>query len=83
MNISQYTDAIRAYMSREEVDAPKAVDRFLVNLAVMRDHYVGFDTSINFRTLGQRWNSMSSDERLSQRAKLLAQLSRGTRREVR
>lgn len=83
MNISQYIDAIRMYMSHEEVDASKAVDRFLVNLAVMRDHYVGFDSSINFRALGQAWNSMSSDERLSQRDNLLTQLSRGSRREVR
>lgn len=80
MDIIQYADIVRAYATKQDVDVAVAVDHFMTNLAVMRDHYVGFSNDLNFRKLGQTWNKLSSDERLNQRANLLTQLKRSSRR---
>lgn len=65
-NLKNYERAIREYSNQENVPYPEAVQRFVQNLLVMRDRFEGFDASINFRTLGQQWNKLTSKIRNQQ-----------------
>ncbi len=72
-NLSNYMSEIRAV----------GLDKFLVNLAVMKEQNPGA-SQLNFHELGQAWNKLPSAERLAQREtveKMLNRPSRTTRGE--
>lgn len=77
--LMSYERAIRNYASKNNVGAQEALNRFVYNLAIMRPHFEGFDDSVDFRQLGQQWNKLSSEKRLAQKDKVMAQVARPTK----
>lgn len=75
--LTDYEKVIRESASASKDSAADTARKFVYNLAVMRDHYTIFPSSLDFRRLGQQWNSLPSDVRLSQREELLHRVSRG------
>lgn len=67
-NLSNYISEIRAV----------GLDRFLVNLAVMKEQNPGA-SRLNFHELGQEWNKLPSAERLEQREAVEKMLNRQSR----
>lgn len=65
-NIKDYTEAIASIAMANNCGASDAVDFFVVNLRTMSDYYKGAET-LNFRELGQAWNSLSYKERNKQK----------------
>ena len=57
---------------------PEGLDKFIVNLAVMKEQNPGAP-KLNFHELGQAWNKLPSDERIAQREKVARMLSRSSR----
>ena len=73
-SLMSYEQVIRNYAIKQSCTPAVALTHFMVNLAVMRDHYKGFPASINFREIGQQWHDMSSDQRIHQRNDLQTML---------
>lgn len=73
-NLMSYEQVIRNYAIKQGCTPAVALTHFMVNLAVMRDHYKGFPASINFREIGQQWNDLPSDQRIQQRNDLQTKL---------
>ena len=74
LNLMSYEQVIRNYAIKQSCTPAVALTHFMVNLAVMRDHYKGFPASINFREIGQQWNDLPSDQRIKQRNDLQTKL---------
>ena len=66
-NLTDYVDNIRQLAAAEGVEAVEAVNHFIVNLSTMSDFHHGAG-NLNFRELGQQWNSLSYKVRNKQRA---------------
>lgn len=78
-NLTNYTKDIRSGATSSEVTLEEALNQFIYNLVIMRDHYKIFSSEIDFRALGQQWNRLSSDERNTQKAACYNTLNRATR----
>lgn len=65
---------MRIAMTKLHLSANETVARFVYNLATMRPNFTEFSESVNFYTLGQQWNALSSDVRNQQRDDAVAQL---------
>lgn len=66
-NLSDYEKAIQSYATSKECSITSALNRFMYNLALMKDFYPDFGKDLNFHLLGQQWNIMTSTERLKQK----------------
>ena len=75
INISDYTQEVLQIAKANSLSIEEAFDRFLANLAVMREHYKGAK-SINYHELGQKWNALPNAEKLAQKANMRARLSK-------
>lgn len=54
------------------------LDKFVVNLAVMKEQNRGAP-SLNFHKLGQQWNNLTSKERINQKEEVAKLLDRNLR----
>ena len=82
--LANYEKEVRNYMNTKDLEPTKAVEHLVVNLRVMKDFYP-ISSEMNFRTLGQEWNNLPSDDRIQQQKDLVATLKRsprGSRREA-
>lgn len=78
-NLADYEREIREGATKAGVTPVTALEQFIYNLAIMRPHYDIFGNTINFRTLGQKWNTLSSDIRNMQKREMVSILSKSTR----
>ena len=76
--LANYEKEVRNYMNTKDLEPAKAVEHLVVNLRVMKDFYP-ISSEMNFRALGQEWNSLPSDDRIKQQRDLVATLKRGPR----
>lgn len=76
--LANYEKEVRNYMNTKDLEPAKAVEHLVVNLRVMKDFYP-ISSEMNFRTLGQEWNSLPSNDRIKQQRDLVATLKRGPR----
>lgn len=76
--LSNYVREISDAMAKHGWTPEAAVCNFVVNLNIMREHY-DFSGKINFHEIGRDWVKLSSDERLSQKDKVVKQLSKRPR----
>lgn len=76
--LANYEKEVRNYMNTKDLEPTKAVEHLVVNLRVMKDFYP-ISSEMNFRTLGQEWNNLPSDDRIQQQKDLVATLKRGPR----
>lgn len=76
--LANYEKEVRNYMNTKDLEPAKAVEHLVVNLRVMKDFYP-ISSEMNFRTLGQEWNNLPSDDRIKQQRDLVATLKRGPR----
>ena len=74
-NICDYTESVLKIAEANNLSTADALDRFLANLAVLREHYKG-DPKINYHQLGQKWNALSSEKRNAQISEMRTRLSR-------
>lgn len=75
-NLLDYEREIRAGAKVAHIEETEALSSFIYNLTVMKPHFNLFGKELNFRTLGQKWNSLSSDDRNTQKEHLKNILSR-------
>ena len=66
-NLTDYEKDIRTGATTAKVAPEEAMNQFIYNLVIMRDHYKIFSPEIDFRALGQQWNRLSSDTRNTQK----------------
>lgn len=66
---------ITEYANKSKASLKDALDSFIYNLAVMKPHFEGFGDTVDFRSLGQQWNKLSSDERVKQKKEMLSLLT--------
>lgn len=78
-NLVDYEKEIRTGATLSKVAPEESLNRFVYNLIVMRDHFEEFSKDIDFRSLGQEWNKLSSDARNSQRRACCNSLKRAAR----
>ena len=78
-NLTDYEKEIRTGATLSKVAPEESLNRFIYNLIVMKDHFKEFSEDIDFRSLGQEWNKLSSDTRNSQRRTCCASLKRAAR----
>ena len=76
--LANYEKEVRNYMNTKDLEPAKAVEHLVVNLRVMKDFYP-ISSGMNFKILGQEWNSLPSDDRIKQQRDLVATLKRGPR----
>ena len=76
--LANYEKEVRNYMNTKDLEPAKAVEHLVVNLRVMKDFYL-ISSGMNFKTLGQEWNNLPSDDRIKQQRDLVATLKRGPR----
>ena len=76
--LANYEKEVRNYMNTKDLEPAKAVEHLVVNLRVMKDFYP-INSGMNFKTLGQEWNNLPSDDRIKQQRDLVATLKRGPR----
>ena len=76
--LANYEKEVRKYMNTKDLEPAKAVEHLVVNLRVMKDFYP-ISSGMNFKTLGQEWNNLPSDDRIKQQRDLVATLKRGPR----
>lgn len=81
-NLADYEQAIKSIATANKVSSAEAVNKFIHNLIIMRPRYLGAEDSVDFRVLGQRWNSLPSDVRNKQKRELIEKLSRTGRRSM-
>ena len=62
--LANYEKEVRNYMNIKDLEPAKAVEHLVVNLRVMKDFYP-ISSEMNFRDLGQQWNNLPSDDRLT------------------
>ena len=77
-NLSDYTASIQNIAKEHECSVEQALGMFIANLATMKEHYAG-SKDVDFRKVGQLWNSLSSSERIVQKKDTLMRLSRRSR----
>ena len=80
--LSDYAKQIQAMASEMNVSSEVATNRFIENLALMKDQWPVADKALNFRAMGQQWNVLSSAVRLAQKAEVIKMISRTTTRRV-
>lgn len=78
-NLTDYEKDIRIGATSAKVAPEEAINQFIYNLVVMRDHYKIFSPKIDFRALGQQWNRLSSDTRNNQKIACCNTLVRSSR----
>lgn len=74
-NLSDYTQSILQIAQQQGISPEAALQCFVANLAVMRECYKGAPT-LNYHTLGQQWNRLTSADRNAQKAETKVRLSR-------
>lgn len=77
-NLVDHTMDIQKIADANKCSIDDAIGLFLSNLAVMNEHYKGAG-HLNYRALGQLWNSLNSTERNNQKAELRSRLVRSKR----
>ena len=80
--LENYIEPIKAIARHNNVSASAAVDQFVTNLIIMREHHKGAP-ELNYHALGQKWNGLLSDEKIRQKnavLKLVNTETRNTRR---
>ena len=70
-NLANFEKEIREMAQANSKTLPEALDMFILNLKVMQAHYSKGVEGINFRAEGQKWNTLTSVERNSQKHALL------------
>lgn len=78
-NLTDYEKDIRTGATSAKVAPEEAMNQFIYNLVIMRDHYKIFPSEIDFRVLGQQWNRLSSDTRNNQKNACYNALRRSAR----
>ena len=81
-SLTNYEKEIRSGATKASISNEEALKQFVINLNVMRPHFDIFPGDINFRALGQQWNSLTSDTRNSQKTNLLNIFSRTPRSRI-
>lgn len=76
--LENYIEPIKAIARHNNVSASTAVDQFVTNLIIMREHYKGAP-ELNYHALGQQWNSLLSDEKIRQKNEVLKLVNTETR----
>ena len=61
--------------ANEGMTLETALQSFIVNLSIMREHYKGC-SELNFHDLGQQWNKLLSKEKVEQKDETLARLKK-------
>lgn len=82
-DLTLYTRAIQQIALANKCSDIRAISLFIVNLAIMKEHYKGA-SHLNYAQLGQQWNQLPSYERIEQERKtktLLEKPARGGRSE--
>ena len=69
-NLTDYAQTIKAMASKQEIEPEQALDQFIVNLTVMKEHHPT-DSSLNFHVIGQQWNKLGYKQKKEQRAQTL------------
>ena len=77
-DLTLYTRSIQQIALANKCSDNRAVNLFIVNLAIMKEHYQGA-SQLNYAQLGQQWNSLPSYERIEQERKTKALLDKPTR----
>lgn len=65
-NLSDYTQHILKVAEANGCSISRAFGLFIANLATMHEHYKGAP-GLNYAELGQKWNALSSTEKISQK----------------
>lgn len=76
--LANYEREIRNYATKNGVSVEEAANRFIYNLVVMRPHFE-FSDEVDFRRLGQQWNSLVSDVRNQQKAAVIVAATKAAR----
>ena len=75
-NLVNHTHNILKIADANEGITPEvALQYFITNLIVMREHHKGCP-DLNFHELGQQWNKLLSKEKVEQKAEALARLKK-------
>lgn len=80
--LKNYLDEMRAIATQNGCTLTAAVDKFVVNLNTMHEHYKGTGT-INFHVLGQHWCNLGYEAKIEQKdeaKRLISNPSRATSR---
>ena len=77
-NLVEYTHAIQAIADTNKCTYESAVNCFITNLTIMREHYKGA-SELNYHELGQKWNKLLSKEKVAQKAETVARMRKYTR----
>ena len=80
--LSTYTPQILKIAEHNKYTPEVALQRFIENLATMKEHYKGA-SELNYHELGQQWNKLLSREKVAQKAETLARLQKYPRTGVR
>lgn len=80
--LSTYTPQILRVAEANQCAPEVALQRFIENLATMKEHYKGA-SELNYHELGQQWNKLLSREKVAQKAETLARLQKYPRTGVR
>ena len=79
-NLTDYVKDIQTMATDMHVSVEVATQKFIENLALLRDQWPVANKSLNFRAMGQQWNQLTSSVRNAQKAATIAQASRTSRR---
>lgn len=74
-NLVNYTNNILKIAAANNLAVEVALQRFIENLATMKEHYKGCP-ELNYHELGQQWNKLLSREKVAQKAETLARLQK-------
>ena len=64
--LQDYINNIKSLAKKYNLGAADAVDKFVVNLDTMHEHYMGSRVD-NFNVIGQRWCALPYKEKLKQK----------------
>lgn len=78
-NLSDYTHHILKIAEAMHATPDVALQYFITNLTVMKEHYTGA-SELNYHQLGQQWNKLLSKDKVAQKADARARLSRYAQR---
>lgn len=78
-NLANYKEDILGVAKEHSVSAIEGLHLFVQNLVTMSEHYGGASCDINYHSLGQKWNSMLSTEKVKQKDSMISMLSMPSR----
>lgn len=74
-DLVNYTRNILDIASSNSCSEETALMLFIQNLSTMCEHHKGA-VGVDYRKLGQRWNSLTSNEKVAQKREVLSRLTR-------